>query len=407
MYVPVHFVLDRDGPRRSNILSNKHRSSGLSIAPLHGMSKEWDVHLNQWADAGLVGPEIAGRIRDWERHQSPSRGLRWPSLLALAFGAILVAAGALLFVSAHWDQFPPNARMALVVLTVAVFHAGGAAVSQRFEGMSVALHAIGTVTLGAAIALAGQIYNLAEHWPSAVMLWAIGAALAWVLLRQWPQAALTAILVPAWLASEWWCWTTDHGAYYDAPVAVGICALSLIYLSARRSAMDSAIRKALMWVGGIAVLPSALYLAIHAWNKTPDGSAPDIGWAVALLVPCGAAVLLRGRDVLWSIGAVAWTALLAATNHGPGDRALVYLCCAVGSVGLAWWGVRESRPERINLAIAGFALTVLCFYFSDVMDKVGRSASLMLMGLLFLGGGWLLERTRRGLLARMNHVEVA
>jgi hypothetical protein len=41
------------------------------------------------------------------------------------------------------------------------------------------------------------------------------------------------------------------------------------------------------------------------------------------------------------------------------------------------------------------------------MDKVGRSASLMLMGLLFLGGGWLLERTRRGLLARMNNVEVA
>jgi uncharacterized membrane protein len=79
----------------------------------------------------------------------------------------------------------------------------------------------------------------------------------------------------------------------------------------------------------------------------------------------------------------------------------------VGSVGLAWWGIRESRAERINLAIAGFALTVLCFYFSDVMDKIGRSASLMLLGLLFLGGGWLLERTRRGLLARMNHVEVA
>jgi hypothetical protein len=39
------------------------------------------------------------------------------------------------------------------------------------------------------------------------------------------------------------------------------------------------------------------------------------------------------------------------------------------------------------------------------MDKIGRSASLILMGLLFLGGGWLLERTRRGLLARMNSPE--
>ena len=100
-----------------------------------------------------------------------------------------------------------------------------------------------------------------------------------------------------------------------------------------------------------------------------------------------------------------WTALLALSNPGAGSHALEYLCCAAGAIGLAWWGIQESRPERINLAIAGFALTVLCFYFSDVMDKIGRSASLILMGLLFLGGGWLLERTRRGLLARMNSPE--
>jgi uncharacterized membrane protein len=369
------------------------------------MSKEWDVHLQQWAEAGLLGPELAIRIRDWERGQSRSHGLRWPTLLALAFGAILVAAGALLFVSAHWDQISPNARMELVVLMVAVFHAGGAAAAQRFEGLSVALHAVGTATLGAAIALVGQIYNLAEHWPSAVMLWAMGAALAWVLLRQWPQAALTAILLPTWLASEWSAWVNDNGSYYALPVAAGICALSLTYLSARRSAADSALRKALMWMGGIALLPSALYLAVSRWNRVPDASITWIGWAVALLAPLAAAALLRRREVLWNVGAVAWTALLAMSNAATGGHALVYICCAAGAIGLAWWGICESRPERINLAIAGFALTVLCFYFSDVMDKVGRSASLMLMGLLFLGGGWLLERTRRGLLARINNVE--
>jgi len=371
------------------------------------MSHEWNLHLNRWTDAGLVGPDLAGRIRDWERDRAPAHGLRWPTLLALVFGAILVAAGALLFISAHWDHISPGARMALVVLMVAVFHAGGAAIAQRFEGMSVALHAIGTVTLGAAIALAGQIYNLAEHWPSAVMLWAIGAALAWALLRQWPQGVLTAILVPAWLASEWSSWNTDTGSFYAAPVAAGLCALSLTYLGARRSASDSAMRKALQWIGAIALLPCALFVGVDRWPKLPDSSMLFVGWAVALLLPCGVALLLRGRDALLSIAAVAWTALFAWSNPGTGGHAVVYLCCAVGSVGLAWWGIHESRPERINLAIAGFALTVLCFYFSDVMDKIGRSASLMLMGLLFLGGGWLLERTRRGLLARMNHVEVA
>ena len=62
----------------------------------------------------------------------------------------------------------------------------------------------------------------------------------------------------------------------------------------------------------------------------------------------------------------------------------------------------EARKERINLGVAGFALTILFFYFSNVMDKLGRSASLIGLGLLFLLGGWLLERTRRQLVARLE-----
>jgi hypothetical protein len=32
------------------------------------------------------------------------------------------------------------------------------------------------------------------------MLWALGAVLAWVLLREWPRALLAAVLIPCWLA---------------------------------------------------------------------------------------------------------------------------------------------------------------------------------------------------------------
>ena len=66
------------------------------------------------------------------------------------------------------------------------------------------------------------------------------------------------------------------------------------------------------------------------------------------------------------------------------------------------WGLWEARKERINAGIAGFALTVLAFYFSTVMDKLGRSASLIGLGLLFLAGGWLLEKARRRLVARLE-----
>jgi len=44
------------------------------------------------------------------------------------------------------------------------------------------------------------------------------------------------------------------------------------------------------------------------------------------------------------------------------------------------------------------------FYFSNVMDKLGRSASLMGLGLLFLILAWGLERTRRQLVAKVKAV---
>jgi uncharacterized membrane protein len=80
----------------------------------------------------------------------------------------------------------------------------------------------------------------------------------------------------------------------------------------------------------------------------------------------------------------------------------IYFWAGVGALGLVAWGLLERQRARINLGVAGFALTVLIFYFSDVMDKLGRSASLIGMGVLLIFGGWILERTRRQLVARVQ-----
>ncbi len=366
------------------------------------MPNNWESHLERWTSAGVVDAATAGQIRHWEASQARPGGLRWPILLAIAFGALTLGAGVLLFVSAHWDQLDAGARMTLVLLMVAVFHAGGATVAARFQSLSIALHTVGTVALGAGIALAGQIFHLSEHWPSAVLLWAVGAAIGWIFLRHWTQAALVAILIPYWLAGEWWVRMTESRGDYIAPVAAGICALSFTYLTARRSANDGPLRKALAWLGGIALLPAAFVAAVVA---TPPGPALEthvIGWSIAGFLPLALAVALRGRAAVWNGVAVVWALLLPAVSGGPGDHILTYVWCAIGSIGLAWWGVRESRSERINLGMVGFALTLLAFYFSSVMDKLGRSASLIVLGLLFLGGGWLLERMRRRLISQMR-----
>jgi cytochrome oxidase assembly protein ShyY1 len=45
---------------------------------------------------------------------------------------------------------------------------------------------------------------------------------------------------------------------------------------------------------------------------------------------------------------------------------------------------------------------VLSFYFSYVADAINRSLGLIVLGVVFLAGGWQLERLRRKLMRRIE-----
>jgi hypothetical protein len=129
-------------------------------------SDQLEQQLQRWTVAGILDSESAGRIREFESaHESP--GVRWPVIFAIAFGSIMVAAGVLLFVAAHWDDLSPTQRFLLVLTMIAGFHLAGGMLMPRFRALGLSLHAIGTVALGGGIYLAGQIFNLQEHWPGA------------------------------------------------------------------------------------------------------------------------------------------------------------------------------------------------------------------------------------------------
>jgi hypothetical protein len=124
---------------------------------------------------------------------------------------------------------------------------------------------------------------------------------------------------------------------------------------------------------------------------------------VALGLPLAVGVALRPANLAPLTAAAAWAMAGAGALSYRGVAP--YLWCAALAMGVIAWGVRERRAERIDLGMASFALTVLVFYFSDVMDRLGRSASLIGLGLLFLGGGYLLEQARRRLLANVREAE--
>jgi uncharacterized membrane protein len=364
------------------------------------MAASWESSLRRWVEAGLLDGEAAERIRGWESGRPEQPALRWPAWLALGLGGLLLGAGILLFVAAHWDALGPAQRFLLVLAVVPALHLAAAALVDRSPALSATLHACGTIALGGGIFLSGQIFNLQEHWPGGLLLWAIGAGAGWALLRQWPQGAIGALLVPAWLAGEWIVATDGHRG--GGVLATFLLLSALAYLNATPGAGHSPLRRALVWLGGLAVLPAGFMFVMLANSPSrADAALPAglaiVGWAAAVGLPAAAWIRLGARDLVPLVAAVVW--VLAGTMLAAYRGVAPYLWCAVLAVGLIAWGVRRGRTERINLGIAGFALTVLVFYFSDVMDKLGRSASLIGLGLLFLGGGYLLERTRRALVA--------
>lgn len=378
------------------------------------MPSQLEDDLARWLAAGLLTPEAAERIRRFEaaRDGEGQSRLRWPVLVALGAGALMLGAGVLLFVSAHWDGLSQQAQFALVLLMVALFHAAAAAVGDRFEAMTSALHALGTAALGAGIFLTARIFNLESDWPNGVLLWSLGAGAAWYLRRQWTQVAFLAILLPTWLVGRWLVDTENRSFAHSRVPLAGLLLLALSYLWAESADAQNSTRRLLRFLGALTVIPFGIATGVFGsedyFRSLPsagDRAIELFGWLLFLGIPLLLGWVLRRKD--------AWPLLVAALwvwvgSHLPVHVELPpFIWGATGALGLVAAGIRDRSILRLNLGVVAFAITVLLFYFSSVMDKLGRAESLILGGAIFLVGGWGLERLRRRLVASLGPREAA
>jgi hypothetical protein len=379
---------------------------------------DFETLLNRWQSAGALDAETADRIRAWEQDQQKPGGLRWQGMVALILGAMLLACGVVLFISAHWDEIGPGARYALVIGMVALFHLSGAFTRKSYRGLSTALHAVGTVSTGAAIALVGQIFNIQAHWPAAVLLWAMAALAGWILLRDEAQQTLTMLLIPAWILSEFAFHADGH---IGAAVYIGRFLLiwAMLYLTLFLGSKHKIAQGILFAASAIAAVVGVA-LMLESWNSLGDQTFLSLstrlwGWTVIALLPLFFSVFRLRKSLVAVAAAIVFSAALPwcyrvdRWDNGAGfwytrsePNLLAHALVAVFAVFLIWWGVRLASRALVNLGVVYFAAAVGWFYFSDIFDKVGRSLGLISLGVLFLAGGWALEKTRRGLLGRMG-----
>jgi uncharacterized membrane protein len=388
---------------------------------------DFETLLTRWQTAGILDGATARRIRAWESEQKKPAGLRWQVLVMLILAAITLACGVALFVSAHWDRIGPGARFAVVLGMVSIFHLGGSWARSRFRSLSTALHAVGTISTGAAIALVGQIFNIQEHWPAAVLLWALAALAGWILLHDQAQQTLTLLLVPAWLLSEFTYYAEGH---IGENVYVGRfwVVWAVLYLTFFLGSKRRIVQGILFTVAAIASVEGVVDL-LHGWRSWGDQTYLSLGtrtwgWVFIAAIPLLFAVFKFRKSVIPVVAAICFSIALpwcqrtwTVTYNNPFNSShysyvrnepnlAAHALVAAFAVFIIWWGVRQTSQALVNLGIVGFAITVGWFYFSDIFDKVGRSLGLIGLGVLFLAGGWALEKWRRKLVAGMGNADV-
>ena len=392
---------------------------------------DFESHLTRWQSAGLLDAETARRIRAHEAEQQKPAGqnlnsVGWQVIVALILGAILLACGVALFVSAHWDKIGPGARLLVVLAMVSVFHLGGGWTRSRFRGLSTALHAVGTLSTGATIFLVGQIFNIQEHWPAAILMWAIAALAGWILLRDEAQQTLTLLLFPAWLLSEFSYYAEGH---IGENVYAGrfLIVWAILYLTFFIGSKRKILRGILFAVAAVYSITGVCIL-LEGWRSWGDHTYLPLGlrtwgWVAIAVLPLLFAVFKFFKSVIPVVVAIAFSIALPwcqriwteTYNNGGSHWSYVYnepnlaahALVAAFAVFIIWWGVRHASQALVNLGIVGFALAVIWFYFSDIFDKLDRSLGLIGLGILFLAGGWALEKTRRRLVGGMNNAELS
>jgi uncharacterized membrane protein len=372
--------------------------------------------LRRWTEAGVLDGPTAERIRLFEASRERPSGLRWQVLLALIFGAILLAAGVTLFVAAHWDELSPAMRFIVVLAMLTVLHVGGLLARPYLEWLATTLHGVGTVAAGAAVALVGQIFNIQEHWPAGVLLWALCALAGWALLRDQVQQTISMLLVPAWIVCEWSARTDGYQGSQLFMMRM-VAVFAAVYLTAFLGSKKKLVFGLLFGAASVALIVGTAFLTDfyggwYNWEKTlkMPASLLVLGWLCLAVLPLLAAWRLN-RSSIVPVAVILVVALVLphlyrTSQYGystwPTESLAAHALVALAAAFLTWWGVEQRSRALINYGIVCFAISVLWFYFSSVMGKLERSFSLMLLGVLFLAGGWVLEKTRRKLVRRIT-----
>ena len=360
--------------------------------------KRLGADLERWATSGAISVEQSGAlIADARARADISRAN--PAAIAAGLGAVLFGLGLITFIAANWGAMPKSARMlsALLVMWL-IFAAAIVALERKANWLGQALVLAGALSIGAAVALVGQTYNIEGNAAGLFLLWSLGALGAAIAFRSTPALILYVIVAFLWFAfgrEQIEFFFNEGRASPFAWRNYGLAYLPVWFAGAflaRRVDSDAALHlsglAALLWL--FSLFGDAVWAGAHrAWiisglMLAASGALIGIGAEYArarhgeraagvALAWCAAIVfvgLLIAQIDVWD-GKILWTQM---------GSAAALLALAVWAIS---WGDEPGRRGVRGFAIALFAFE--CFYIYAVLFGGLQNTALFL-----LGGGALL-----------------
>jgi uncharacterized membrane protein len=361
-------------------------------------------------------------------------------------GAVLVAAGIALLISAHWNEIPRGVKIAAGLALMLGAHAGGWWLHQgggdapsparsatgasqprgNYPNTGEALHFAGSLLFLGNIALIGQIYNIVSRPPNTFLLWWIGiAALPW-LLRSAAQFALLLLAIGIWFGVE----INDATSlirFDDEQQVLAYALLGLVFTGFGFLLRRSANKDFSVVAETFGLLAFTLFSYPLTWSgflswgyrhaELNPWLLPALGTFAALLIALGCrnlTTLLPRWRVTWGATLAGAAALLVAANFVPQQNewqwfgrmtplntvaAIAFFIYGLLQVQV---GVQERSRFLVNLGVTLIALDIIATYF-------GLFGSMAFTGMMFVISGTFLilfavflEKKRRALMKQIN-----
>jgi uncharacterized membrane protein len=379
--------------------------------------------IDGWRASGALDADQAqrllatlGAVPRAERAVSNERKLGRGVTILVNLGAIILAAGLLIFFASNWIEFGRAAKITSILALTLFFYVAGFELTREgrasFPKLGLALIFLGCVMFGTDIVLLALIYDLsAEHAWSFLVQWVAWLAVAYV-VRSRLVLFLGLLGITAWFGAEvGYCWG-GYWLYLGRPfhfIGLGVTLIAVGGVHAWRGRREFAAAWAL--VGLLLVYLSTLILSIFDLQKNfrlEMSVAPSLVWLLfsapyVLDIVILAVIHFKWRRMslaeppamLALILLIALT-IVSVVAITPQSRELWFiLLLTVLTASGIYLGIAWESPVFLNTSLVFFAINLYTRFYEYFWDAMPKSLFFVVGGAaLILGGIWV-ERMRR------------